>query len=111
MSVAACFHWFDFPGEKEAWTDEQYFPPAGQQTLDQVEYASLLGSGRAEMGALLVGNVSPYRPITTERDHFRRTIVAPKESFELLFPGVQTSWYVPDNVGTSMERSGLLPLL
>jgi hypothetical protein len=110
LSVAACFHWFDFPGE-EAWTDERYFPPVGQQTLDQVEYASLLGSGRAEMGALLVGNVSPYRPITTERDRFRRTIVAPKESFELLFPRVQTSWYVPDNVGTSMERSGLLPLL
>jgi hypothetical protein len=47
----------------------------------------------------------------TERDHFRRTIVAPKESFELLFPSVQTPQYMPDNVGTSIERSSLLPLL
>ena len=63
------------------------------------------------MCALRVGDISPYGPIMTERDHFRRTIVAPKESFELLFPSVQTPQYMPDNVGTSIERSSLLPLL
>lgn len=49
--------------------------------------------------------------ITIGRDHFRRSIIAPKESFEFLFVRVQTPQYVADNVGASIERSSLLPLL
>jgi hypothetical protein len=55
------------------------------------------------MGALRVGNLLPYRPITTEKYHFRRTIVTPKESFKLLFPRVQTPRYVPDNRGRPLS--------
>jgi hypothetical protein len=62
------------------------------------------GQGRPEMCALQVGNTGRSRP----RDHFRRTTVAPKESFELLFARVQTPRYVPDNVRTFIERSSLL---
>jgi hypothetical protein len=62
------------------------------------------------MCALRVGNLSLYRHITTEGDHFHQTIVAPKESFEFLFVRVQTPRYVANNVGTSIEHSSLLPI-
>ena len=91
------------------WTNSTFL-----QTSKRLVRSSTLrcwAQGKAEMCALRVGDVSPYGPIMTEREHFRRTIVAPKVSFELLFPRVQTPRYVPDNVGMSIERSSLIPLL
>jgi hypothetical protein len=49
--------------------------------------------------------------VTAERYDFRRTIIAAKQTLEFDFARIEASRHVADDIGTSVERSGLFPLL
>ena len=56
-------------------------------------------------------HISLHGTVTTQRDDFRRTIAATKETLELDLSGIETPGHVTNDIWTPVQRCRLFPLL
>ena len=58
-----------------------------------------------------MGHASLHSSVVAQRYESRQVIVAAKQTLEFDFSQIEASGQVADHIGTSVERSGLFPLL